>query len=91
MDSLDFVNPYLYRYKKRNFLVKDKMRPKDLDELQHFEIQPTDIFLVTYPKSGQYAVISAKINTCFFIAQTDYKHTIPNMHKRNQGKPVALW
>ncbi|XP_041803578.1 amine sulfotransferase-like isoform X2 [Chelmon rostratus] len=52
MDSLDFVNPYLYRYKKRNFLVKDKMRPKDLDELQHFEIQPTDIFLVTYPKSG---------------------------------------
>ncbi|XP_071370172.1 amine sulfotransferase-like [Centroberyx affinis] len=52
MDSLDLLSPYLFRYKKRNFLVQDTMRPKDLDALQHVEIRPTDVFLITYPKSG---------------------------------------
>ncbi|XP_068183841.1 amine sulfotransferase-like [Antennarius striatus] len=52
MDSLDLVSPYLYRYKNVNLLVKDKMRPKDLDALLDAEIRPTDIFLVAYPKSG---------------------------------------
>lgn len=53
MDSLDLVSPDLFRYKGWNFLVKDKLRPKDIDALQDFEIRPTDIFLITYPKSGQ--------------------------------------
>ncbi|XP_019114514.2 amine sulfotransferase [Larimichthys crocea] len=52
MDSLDLVSPDLFRYKRKNFLVRDKLRPKDLDDLQHVEIRPTDIFLITYPKSG---------------------------------------
>lgn len=53
MDSLDLVSPYLFRYKRRNFLVKDKLRPNDLDALQNVDIRPTDIFLITYPKSGK--------------------------------------
>ncbi|KAL7378199.1 hypothetical protein ABVT39_010131 [Epinephelus coioides] len=51
-DSLDLVSPYLFKYKKTNFLVKDKLRPTDIDALKHVEIRPTDIFLITYPKSG---------------------------------------
>ncbi|XP_074501449.1 amine sulfotransferase-like [Sebastes fasciatus] len=52
MDSLDLVSPYLFKHRKRNFLVQDELRPADLDALQHFETRPTDIFLITYPKSG---------------------------------------
>ncbi|XP_056292213.1 amine sulfotransferase [Pseudoliparis swirei] len=52
MDSLDPVSSCLFKYKRINFLVKDKLRPADLEALQHFEIHPTDIFLITYPKSG---------------------------------------
>ena len=55
MDSLDLVrgHPYMFKYKRRNLLVSEGMLPKDLDALQHFEMRPTDIFLITYPKSGQ--------------------------------------
>ncbi|XP_071370171.1 amine sulfotransferase-like [Centroberyx affinis] len=52
MDSLDLLSPYLFRYKKRNFVVQEGLRPKDLDALQHMEIRPTDVFLTAYPKSG---------------------------------------
>nr|XP_046258876.1 amine sulfotransferase-like [Scatophagus argus] len=33
-------------------MINPKWRPKDLDAVQHVEIHPTDIFLITYPKSG---------------------------------------
>lgn len=43
----------IFRYKGMNFLVKDKLRPKDIDALQDFEIHPSDVFIITFPKSGQ--------------------------------------
>ncbi|KAL7383737.1 hypothetical protein ABVT39_016649 [Epinephelus coioides] len=46
MDSLDLVSPYLFKYKKRNFPVTDQVLPADLDA-------PTDLFLITYSKSGE--------------------------------------
>lgn len=72
MDSLDLVSPYLFKHRKRNFLVQDELRPADLDALQHFETRPTDIFLITYPKSGQLlAIICHKDQHLysFFITQ----------------------
>ncbi|KAM3863092.1 amine sulfotransferase-like [Diretmus argenteus] len=52
MDSLDLLSPYLFRYKRRNFVVQEGLQPKDIDALQHIEIRSTDIFIATYPKSG---------------------------------------
>ncbi|KAM9840672.1 amine sulfotransferase-like [Aulostomus maculatus] len=52
MDSLDLISPYLFRYKKRNFVVQEGLRPKDLDALKDLEVRPSDICLVTFPKSG---------------------------------------
>lgn len=43
----------IFRYKGMNFLIKDKLRPKDIDALQDFEIRPSDVFIITFPKSGQ--------------------------------------
>lgn len=63
MDSLDLVSPYLFRYKKRNFLVKDKLAPEDIDELQNFDISPTDIILISYPKSGKLVAVICNKNS----------------------------
>lgn len=43
----------LFRYKGVNFLVKEKVRPKDIDALKDFEIRSTDVFIITFPKSGR--------------------------------------
>uniref|UniRef100_H2S1F2 Sulfotransferase n=1 Tax=Takifugu rubripes TaxID=31033 RepID=H2S1F2_TAKRU len=52
MDSLDMITSDLFRYKGMNFPVKEKLRPKDIDALKDFEIHPTDVFIITFPKSG---------------------------------------
>uniref|UniRef100_A0A672JJB5 Sulfotransferase n=1 Tax=Salarias fasciatus TaxID=181472 RepID=A0A672JJB5_SALFA len=58
MESLDLVNPYLFRHKRRNFLTGGNMLPSDIDALLDFEIRPTDIFIITYPKSGRLLVLA---------------------------------
>lgn len=47
------VTSAYFRYKGMNFPIKDKLRPKDIDALLDFEIRPSDVFIITFPKSGQ--------------------------------------
>uniref|UniRef100_A0A3Q3J4N7 Sulfotransferase n=1 Tax=Monopterus albus TaxID=43700 RepID=A0A3Q3J4N7_MONAL len=48
---MEQINDYLFRYKSYIF-VKSMTTTEHIDSLQSFEIQDSDIFLVTYPKSG---------------------------------------
>uniref|UniRef100_A0A667ZKS5 Sulfotransferase n=1 Tax=Myripristis murdjan TaxID=586833 RepID=A0A667ZKS5_9TELE len=45
------VDKYLFKYKNYNF-TKGHTTAEYIDSLQTFEIRDSDIFLVTYPKSG---------------------------------------
>ncbi|XP_014041306.1 amine sulfotransferase [Salmo salar] len=51
VEGLDLFSPYLFTHRGYNFTVGET-DPQYLDSLQSFEIQETDIFLVSYPKSG---------------------------------------
>uniref|UniRef100_A0A3Q3J4M1 Sulfotransferase n=1 Tax=Monopterus albus TaxID=43700 RepID=A0A3Q3J4M1_MONAL len=51
MNQSPQINDYLFRYKSYIF-VKSMTTTEHIDSLQSFEIQDSDIFLVTYPKSG---------------------------------------
>ncbi|XP_059201278.1 amine sulfotransferase-like [Centropristis striata] len=52
MDSLDLLNPYLFRHNGKFFFIKEGLNPKDLDDLLDLDVRPTDIYLASYPKSG---------------------------------------
>nr|XP_033501277.1 amine sulfotransferase-like [Epinephelus lanceolatus] len=48
---MEQINDYLFRYKNYNFGA-GYTTPEHIDSLQSFEIRDSDVFLITYPKSG---------------------------------------
>ncbi|XP_068193212.1 amine sulfotransferase-like [Antennarius striatus] len=50
-NKVEQINSYLYRYKNFNFSA-DFTSPEIIDSIQNFEVRDSDLFVVTYPKSG---------------------------------------
>ncbi|XP_038562961.1 amine sulfotransferase-like [Micropterus salmoides] len=48
---MEQITDFLYRYKNYNFAI-GPTTAEYIDSLQSFDIRNSDIFLVTYPKSG---------------------------------------
>lgn len=57
-DPLDSTDPQVLDYMlvpHRNFnLINGVHSPDEVDQIQNWEIRDSDIFAVTYPKSGEY-------------------------------------
>ncbi|XP_028310068.1 amine sulfotransferase-like [Gouania willdenowi] len=61
--SMEQINDYLCRYKNYNFAV-GWTSAEYIDSLQSFDIRDSDVFIVTYPKSGTIWTQQVVISVC---------------------------
>lgn len=65
--SMEKITDYLCRYKNYNFAL-DVTTAEYIDSLQGFQVRDSDVFLVTYPKSGEgrltFAPLSGALPPC---------------------------
>ncbi|XP_056143325.1 amine sulfotransferase [Lampris incognitus] len=65
---MERISDYLCRYKNYNFAI-GTTTAEHIDSLQSFEIRDSDVFLVTYPKSG--TIWTQQIITSMYEMQED--------------------
>lgn len=65
---MEGISDRLFRHKNFNF-VTSLTTPEYLDSLESFEIKDSDVFLVTYPKSGWWKISHIVGICCFVLAR----------------------
>ncbi|XP_061080229.1 amine sulfotransferase-like [Conger conger] len=83
---MEVISPYLFRYKGYVFATGFSP-PEYIDSLQTFEIRDSDIFLVTYPKSGtvwtqQIITLLCEADPSNNIVYDNNWHTMPWLESR---------
>ncbi|KAK2833026.1 hypothetical protein Q5P01_016915 [Channa striata] len=86
---MEQINGYMCRYKNYNFAA-GITTAEYLDSLQSFDVRPSDIFLVTYPKSGTIWTQQIIISICELGGGlNDYPNNLEQMPwlEYTEGRP----